>query len=73
MLRVALASDGGGREATIRVARIVRQLHADAVAELGPREADELVGAALRLVRDRLIDIFGPAAWDEASRSETGR
>ena len=68
-LRAALASDRS-REGAIRVARVVGQLHADAVAHLGVWEAEDVVGATLRLVRDRIIDIFGPAAWDEASRFE---
>jgi len=70
MLRAALASQSYSREAAIRVARIVRQLHADAVAALGGREAEDVAGATLRLVQDRIVDIFGPEAWDEASRSE---
>ena len=65
MLRAALASPSYSREAAVRVARIIRELHADAVAELGAWEAEDLVGATLRLVRDRIVDIFGPAAWDE--------
>lgn len=70
MLNAAL-ENSRAREATVRVARIVRQLHADAVAELGEREAEDLVGATMRLVRDRVIDIFGPGAWDEASPSDS--
>jgi hypothetical protein len=67
MLSAALVGERP-RVAAMRVARIVQQLHADAVAELGEREAEDLVGATLRLVRDRVIDIFGPSAWDDASR-----
>jgi hypothetical protein len=70
MLSAALEA-GRARDATVRVARIVCQLHADAVAEIGEREAEDLVGATLRLVRDRVIDIFGPGAWEEASRSDS--
>ena len=70
MLRAALASQGYSREAAIRVGRIVRQLHADAVAALGDHEAEDVAGSTMRLVHDRIVDIFGPAAWDEASGSE---
>ncbi len=69
MLSSALASDSS-REDAISVARVVVQLHGDAVADLGAWEAEDVVGATLRLVRDRIIDIFGPMAWDEASRFE---
>ena len=68
MLTAALGSDHHAREDSIRVARIVRHLHADALGTLGEREAEDVAGAALRLVRDRVMDIFGPAAWDEALR-----
>jgi len=70
MLRAALASQSYSREAAIRVARIVSQLHADAVAALGDQEAEDVAGPTLRLVHDRIVDIFGPAAWDEAARSD---
>src|SRR5258708_39480731 len=70
MLRAALASQSYSREAAIRVGRIVRQTHADAVAALGGRAAEDVAGATLRLVQDRIVDIFGPEALDEASRSE---
>jgi hypothetical protein len=68
MLSAALASGDHGRDDAIRVARIARRLHADALAELGDTEAEDLAGATLRLVRDRIIDVFGPAVWDETSR-----
>ena len=65
LLRAALMKREDRAEA-VRVARVVRQLHADAVAELGEYEGEELVGATLRYVRDRVVDVYGPAAWDEA-------
>ena len=65
MLHAALTN----RKDAIRVARVVHQLHVDAVAELGEGEAEDLIGATLRLVRDRVIDIFGRSAWEEASGS----
>ena len=65
MLRAALRRPEDRAEA-VRVARVVRQLHADAVAELGEVEAEDLVGSTLQYVRDRVIDVYGPAAWDEA-------
>jgi hypothetical protein len=71
MLRTPLASPSYSREDAVRVARIVCHLHEDAVAELGDWEAEDLAGATLRLVRDRIIDIFGRAAWDDASRADT--
>jgi hypothetical protein len=70
MLTAALASESHGREDAVRVARIARRLYADAVAELGEREAEDLVGAAVGLVRARIVDIFGPEAWDEAFRGD---
>jgi hypothetical protein len=66
MLQSALTAESNPRQAVIRVARIARHLYADAAVELGDREAEDLAGATLRLVRDRLVDIFGPAAWKEA-------
>jgi hypothetical protein len=66
MLRVALRQPEDRAEA-IRVARVTRQLYADAVAELGEYEGHELVGATLQYVRDRVADVFGQEAWEEAS------
>jgi hypothetical protein len=65
MLRAALNSRDDRAEA-VRVARVVRQLHADAVAELGELEAEDLVGATLQYVRDRVAAVYGDAAWEEA-------
>ena len=48
MFTAALGSGQHEREDIIRVARIVRRLHLDAVAELGESEAEDLVGATLR-------------------------
>lgn len=73
MMHAALTTESNPRQAVIRVARIVRHLYADAAVELGDREAEDLVGATLRLVRDRLVDIFGPAAWTEACSEEPPR
>jgi hypothetical protein len=47
MLRAALMRPEDRAEA-VRVARVVRQLHADAIAELGEYEGGELVGATLQ-------------------------
>jgi len=71
MFTAALGSGHHGREDAVRVARIVRRLHLDAVAELGEREAEDLVGATLTLIRARVVDIFGAETWDEASRGDT--
>src|SRR5438874_5067287 len=68
MLNAALVSDHHAREDSIRVARIVRHLQADALTALGEQEAEDTGGATLRLVRGRIVDIFGPAAWNEALR-----
>lgn len=73
MLQTALTTESNPRQAVIRVARIARHLYADAAVELGDREAEDLAGATLRLVRDRLVDIFGPAAWKEACTDEPPR
>jgi hypothetical protein len=57
------------REGAIRVAQAVRKLHADAVAQFGELEAEDLVGSTLRYVQDRLVDLFGAEAWDESGDS----
>ena len=72
MLRVALRSPDDHAEA-VGVARVARQLHADAVAELGEVEADDLVGATLRYVRDRITAVYGAAAWEEAAQTLVAR
>jgi hypothetical protein len=51
------------------VAHLIRQIQTRAVAALGHSEAEDLVGATLRHVHDRVIDIFGPEAWEEAAGS----
>jgi hypothetical protein len=71
MLSAALASENHGREDAVRVARIAHRLHADAIAQLGEHEAEDVAGATLRLVRGRIVDIFGAEAWEEALRSDT--
>jgi hypothetical protein len=68
MLRVALRSPDDRTEA-VGVARVARQLYADAVRELGEIEAEDLVGATLRYVRDRVMAVYGDTAWDEAART----
>ena len=68
MLSAALASENHSREDALRIARITHRLHADAVAQLGEGEAEDVTGATLRLVRDRVVDIFGADVWDEAQR-----
>jgi hypothetical protein len=68
MLRVALRSPDDRAEA-VGVARVARQLYADAVAELGEFEAEDLVGATLRYVRDRVMAVYGETAWEEAMRT----
>jgi hypothetical protein len=65
MLRAALKSREDRAEA-VRVARVVRRLHADAIAELGALDGEDLVGATLHYVRDRIVDVYGQAAWEEA-------
>jgi hypothetical protein len=65
MLRVALRSPDDRTEA-VGVARVARQLYWDAVKELGESEAEDLVGATLRYVRDRVMAVYGDAAWHEA-------
>ena len=72
MLRVALRSPDDRAEA-VGVARVARQLHADAVAELGEIEAEDLVGATLRYVRDRILAVYGASAWDEAAGTLVAR
>jgi hypothetical protein len=67
MLRVALKSPDDRVEA-LRVGRVVRRLHADALEELGEIEAEDLVGAALQYVRERIVGVYGQAAWDEAGK-----
>ena len=68
MLRVALRSPDDRAEA-VGVARVARQLYADAVAELGEFEAEDLVGATLRYVRDRVMAVYGEPAWEEAVKT----
>ena len=67
-LRVALKSADDRAEA-VGVARVTRHLHADAVAELGEVEAEDLVGATLRYVRDRIMAVYDETAWEEAVRT----
>jgi len=60
--------------AAIRVAAVVRHVHADAIAQLGEAEAEDLVGNTLRYIRDRLTTLFGEAAWEESgSRDDSPR
>jgi hypothetical protein len=73
MLCVALASENDSRELALRVGHIVRQLHSDVLEEFGEREAEDMVGASLRLVHDRVTDIFGPDAWNELRAAEPPR
>ena len=68
MLRVALRSPDDRTEA-VGVARVARQLYADAVKELGEVEAEDLAGATLRYVRDRVMAVYWDTAWDEAVRT----
>ena len=72
MLRTALLRPEDRADA-IRVARVVRQLHADAVAEFGEIEAEDLVGSTLQYVRDRILDVYGQAAWEEAAEPRDGK
>ncbi len=71
MLRIALMRSEDRADA-IRVARVVRQLHADATAEFGELEAQDLVGSTLQYVRDRVVDVYGQAAWEEAADMRDG-
>jgi hypothetical protein len=66
MLRAALVRPEDRADA-IRVARVVRQLHVDAIAEFGELDAQDLVGSTLKYVRDRIVDVYGEAAWEEAA------
>ena len=68
MLRVALKS-ADDRAESVGVARVARHIYADAVAELGEVEAEDLVGATLRYVRDRVMAVYGETAWEEAVRT----
>ena len=68
MLRVALRSPDDRTEA-VGVARVARQLYADATRELGEAEAEDLVGATLRYVRDRVMAVYGDTAWEEAVKT----
>jgi hypothetical protein len=67
MLRAALLRPADRADA-IRVAQVVRQLHVDAIAEFGELEAEDLVGSTLQYVRDRIMDVYGEAAWEEAAQ-----
>jgi len=66
MLRAALTRPEDRSEA-VRVARVVRRLYTDAIAELGQIDGEDLVGATLQYVRDRIIAIYGQAAWEESA------
>jgi len=68
LLRVALRSPDDRAEA-VGVARVARQLYWDAVKELGEVEAEDLVGATLRYVRDRVMAVYGEPAWEEAVKT----
>ena len=72
MLRAALMRPEDRADA-IGVARVVRQLHADAITELGELEAEDLVGSTLQYVRDRIVDVYGQAAWEEARGTVVAR
>jgi hypothetical protein len=70
-IQFSLAIKGpNARADATRVAAVVRQLHADAVSQLGEAEAEDLVGNTLRYVRDRLTSLFGDAAWQESASRE---
>jgi hypothetical protein len=68
LLRAALRSSDDRAEA-VGVARVARHLHVDAVAKLGEIEAEDLAGATLRYVRDRVMAVYGETAWDEVVRT----
>jgi len=70
MLSAAIANESHGRDDALRIARIIQRLYSDAISELDEREAQDVAGATLRLVHDRIVDIYGQEAWDEALRSE---
>jgi hypothetical protein len=72
MLRVALRGPDDRAEA-VGVARVARHLYTDAVAALGEFEAEDLFGATLQYVRDRIMAVYGEAAWDEALRTVVAR
>ena len=66
MFSVALKRPDARAEA-IRVARVVRQLYAEAVTQVGEVEAEDLVGSTFRYVQSRLVDLFGAKAWEESA------
>ena len=72
MLRGALRGPDDRTEA-VGVARVARHLYAEAVEELGEVEAEDLAGATLRYVRDRLLAVYGETAWEEAVRTVVAR
>jgi len=37
-------------------------------AEFGELDAEDLVGSTLQYVRARIVDVYGPAAWEEAAQ-----
>jgi hypothetical protein len=68
MLRVAL-NGADHRAEAVGVACVARHLYANAVAELGEVEAEDLAGATLQYVRDRIMAVYGETAWEEAVRT----
>jgi len=68
MLRVALRSPDDRAEA-VGVARVARHLYSDAVTALGEFEAEDLFGATLGYLRERILAVYGESAWDEALRT----
>lgn len=72
LLRVALKSPDDRTEA-VGVARVARHLYAEAVEELGEVEAEDLAGATLRYVHDRILAVYGETAWEEAERTVVAR
>lgn len=71
MFSVALKSPQSRAEA-IRVAGIMRRLYVDGVDQLGEVEAEDLMGNTLRYVQNRLVDLFGAAAWEESHSQGPG-
>jgi hypothetical protein len=72
LLRVALRRPDDHTEA-VGVARVARHLYAEAVEELGEFEAEDLAGATLRYVHDRILAVYGETAWEEAERTVVAR
>jgi hypothetical protein len=66
MLNLALMGMSPKRGEAREVARIVRELYAGTEKSLGKDVADELVLPTLEHVKQRIVDLFGTAGWDDS-------